>query len=96
MPTKKATSASRPSVLEVRLSGTVVGTITNLPNDQNLFVFDAAYIAGENRPVLSLSCYDAYRELRTDVQPVTRRLPPFFSNLLRKDNCGNILPSMAM
>ena len=45
MPTKKATSASRPSVLEIRLSGTVVGTITNLPNDQNLFVFDAAYIA---------------------------------------------------
>ena len=82
MPTKKATSASRPSVLEVRLSGTIVGTITNLPNDQNLFVFDAAYIADENRPVLSLSFYDAYRALRTDVRPVTRRLPPFFSNLL--------------
>src|ERR1700733_4131982 len=82
MPTTKATRASRPSVLEVRLSGIVVGTITNLPNDQNLFVFDAAYIAEENRPVLSLSFYDAFRELRTDVRPVTRRLPPFFSTLL--------------
>ncbi len=76
------TMPSRPTVLEVRLAGTVVGTITNLPNDQNLFVFDPTYIADSNRPVLSLSFYDAYRTLTTNVQPVTRRLPPFFSNLL--------------
>src|SRR5580658_5889163 len=82
MPTKKATSASRPSVLEVRLSRTVVGTITNLPNDQNLFVFEAAYVADADRPILSLSFYDAYRNPITNVRPVTRRLPPFFSNLL--------------
>lgn len=82
MPKKKTTSVSRPSVLEVHLAETVVGTITNLPNDQNLFVFDEAYLTDPNRPVLSLSFYDAYRELRTNVRPVTRRLPPFFSNLL--------------
>ncbi|MDR3734607.1 MAG: type II toxin-antitoxin system HipA family toxin [Acidobacteriaceae bacterium] len=82
MPTKRAISASRPSVLEVHLADTVVGTITNLPNDQNLFVFDDAYIADQDRPVLSLSFYDAYRELRTNIRPVTRRLPSFFSNLL--------------
>jgi hypothetical protein len=39
-------------------------------------------VTDENRPVLSLSFYDAYRELRTDVRSMTRRLPPFFSNLL--------------
>jgi serine/threonine-protein kinase HipA len=66
----------------VRLGETLVGTLTNLPNDQNLFVFDAAYIADANRPVLSLSFYDAYRNPIPDVRPVTRRLPPFFSNLL--------------
>jgi serine/threonine-protein kinase HipA len=82
MPKTKTSSGNRPIVLEVRLAGTVVGTLTNLPNDQNLFVFDAAYVADRNRPVLSLSFYDAYRTLRTEVRPVTRRLPPFFSNLL--------------
>ncbi len=79
---KTTNNANRPSVLEVRLGDTVVGTVTNLPNDQNLFVFDPAYIADANRLVLSLSLYDAYRNLVTSVRPVTRRLPPFFSNLL--------------
>ena len=79
---KTTNNVSRPSVLEVRLGDTPVGTLTNLPNDQNLFVFDPAYIADANRPVLSLSLYDAYRNLTMNVRPVTRRLPPFFSNLL--------------
>jgi serine/threonine-protein kinase HipA len=82
MPKTTASSANRPTVLEVRLTDTTVGTLTNLPNDQNLFVFDQAYIADANRPVLSLSFYDAFRALPTNVRPVTRRLPPFFSNLL--------------
>jgi serine/threonine-protein kinase HipA len=79
---KTANNTNRPSVLEVRLGEALVGTLTNLPNDQNLFVFDDAYIADANRPVLSLSFYDAYRNPIPDVRPVTRRLPPFFSNLL--------------
>ncbi len=78
----RSTKASLPSVLEVRLLDTVVGTLTNLPNDQNLFVFDAAYLADPARPILSLSFLDAYGEVRTDVRSVSRRLPPFFSNLL--------------
>lgn len=79
---KTANNTNRPSVLEVRLGETLVGTLTNLPNDQNLFVFDSAYVSDENRPVLSLSFYDVYRNPITNVRPVTRRLPPFFSNLL--------------
>ena len=79
---KTTNNTNRPSVLEVRLGEALVGTLTNLPNDQNLFVFDDAYIADVNRPVLSLSFYDAYRSPIPDVRPVTRRLPPFFSNLL--------------
>ena len=79
---KTANNTNRPSVLEVRLGETLVGTLTNLPNDQNLFVFDSAYVADADRPVLSLSFYDAYRNPITNVRPVTRRLPPFFSNLL--------------
>jgi serine/threonine-protein kinase HipA len=68
--------------LEVRLADTVIGTLTNLPNDQNLFAFDPAYVGNPTRPVLSLSLYNVYREVITNVRPVTRRLPPFFSNLL--------------
>jgi serine/threonine-protein kinase HipA len=79
---KTANNTNRPSVLEVRLGETLVGTLTSLPNDQNLFVFDSAYVSDENRPVLSLSFYDAYRNPITNVRSVTRRLPPFFSNLL--------------
>jgi serine/threonine-protein kinase HipA len=79
---KAMNNPNRPSVLEVLLGETLVGTITNLPNDQNLFVFDAAYIADNERHILSLSHYDAYRNLVTSVRPVSRRLPSFFSNLL--------------
>lgn len=79
---KILSNANRPSVLEVRLGDTLVGTLTNLPNDQSLFVFDPEYIADANRPVLSLSFYDAFRAVAKNVRPVTRRLPPFFSNLL--------------
>jgi len=82
MPKMTTSNANRPTVLEVRLADTVVGTPTNLPNDQNLFVFDQAYMNDPARPVLSLSFYDAYRALTTNVRPVTRRLPQFFSNLL--------------
>ena len=84
MPKTTTNNANRPTVLEVSLENTVVGTLTNLPNDQNLFFFDSAYIAATDRPVLSLSFYDAYRQLVTNVRPVTRKLPPFFSNLLPK------------
>lgn len=82
MPKTTPSSSNRSTVLEVQLADTVVGTLTNLPNDQNLFVFDQAYINDPDRPVLSLSFYDAYRTLTTNVRPVIRRLPPFFSNLL--------------
>lgn len=78
----KSSKPVLPSVLEVHLGDTLVGTLTNLPNDQNLFVFDASYLADPARPILSLSSLDAYGQVRTDVRAVTRRLPPFFSNLL--------------
>ena len=82
MPKMKSGNPGLPYVLGVRLADILVGTLTNLPNDQNLFVFDAAYLAHPARPILSLSFLDAYGEVRTEVRPVTRRLPPFFSNLL--------------
>ncbi|HEV2988928.1 MAG TPA: type II toxin-antitoxin system HipA family toxin [Candidatus Angelobacter sp.] len=76
------THSSSLSVLEVWLNQVRVGSITNLPYDQNLFVFDDAYISNPNRPTLSLGFYDAQRNLITAPQQVQTRVPPFFSNLL--------------
>lgn len=72
----------RPSVLEVRLNQVRVGTLTNLPYDRNLFVFDDAYIQNANRPVLSLSDYDAQGNIIAVPKEVQTKVPPFLSNLL--------------
>ncbi len=72
----------RPSVLEVWLNDVRVGTITNLPYDRNLFVFDEAYAADTDRPTLSLSFLDPNQNVNTKPEEVTARVPAFFSNLL--------------
>ena len=68
--------------LRIKLGNRLVGTITNVVTDKNIFVFDPAYVEDEQRPVLSLSYYDIERKLIARPREVQRRLPPFFSNLL--------------
>jgi len=68
--------------LRIKLGNRLVGTITNVVADKNIFVFDQGYVEDEHRPVLSLSYYDIERKLITRPREVQRRLPPFFSNLL--------------
>lgn len=68
--------------LRIKLGNRLVGTITNVVTDKNIFVFDPGYVEDERRPVLSLSYYDMERRLITRPREVQRRLPPFFSNLL--------------
>ncbi|MBS1813615.1 MAG: type II toxin-antitoxin system HipA family toxin [Acidobacteria bacterium] len=68
--------------LSVWLNHARVGTITEIPNDQNIFAFDPAYIADEHRPVLSLSFYNAEGFLDPEPQRTGMRVAPFFSNLL--------------
>ena len=70
------------AVLEVRLHGRLIGTLTRLPGDRVLFAFTEAYIADQNRPTLSLSFKDAVGSLILDARPTQTRLPPFFANLL--------------
>ncbi|MCD6198782.1 MAG: HipA domain-containing protein [Deltaproteobacteria bacterium] len=70
------------SVLDVALYGERLGTLTLLPGDQTLFVFDQAYIDNPDRPTLSLSMKDSFGELITYTRPIRTRVPPFFSNLL--------------
>jgi serine/threonine-protein kinase HipA len=70
------------STLKIKLGNRLVGAITNVVTDKNIFVFDPGYVEDEQRPVLSLSYYDIERKLITRPREVQRRLPSFFSNLL--------------
>jgi len=70
------------AVLEVVLHDRVVGTLTRLPDDRNVFVFDPAYVESAERETLSLSFKDAFGQLITGVPATQTRLPAFFSNLL--------------
>lgn len=70
------------AVLDVRLYGRPIGTLTRLPGDQVLFAFDEGYIADQDRPTLSLSFKDIRGGLITEGRPTQTRLPPFFANLL--------------
>lgn len=85
----------RPTVLEVWLNQTRVGTITNLPYDQNLFLFDEEYAAAADRPVLSLSFYDDNRNLIIEAEQVQAKVPPFFSNLLPEGHLREYLAEIA-
>ena len=78
----KSNPPTRPTVLEVWLNHVRAGTITNLPNDRNIFLFDEAYVADPSRPTLSLSFLDAERNIVPASRQVTARVAPFFSNLL--------------
>lgn len=75
-------STRPPAQLSVWLGPSLVGNITELPTDRNLFVFAEEYVENPNRPVLSLSYYDADDQLDTTPVTTTTRVPPFFSNLL--------------
>lgn len=70
------------SVLDVLLHDRAIGTITLIQGLRSLFAFNEDYIADRNRQTLSLSFNDEFGNLITDMPPVTRVVPPFFSNLL--------------
>jgi serine/threonine-protein kinase HipA len=68
--------------LSVLLGDRAVGTLTLLPGNASLFIFDEAYAADPARPVLSQSYLSAGGGLRTATRVTRTRLPPWFSNLL--------------
>jgi serine/threonine-protein kinase HipA len=68
--------------LSVYLHGRRVGIIYRLAGDRHLFAFEQDYIDDPDRPTLSLSFKGQAGGLVTAARPVSRRLPPFFSNLL--------------
>jgi len=70
------------TVLDVRLNGEPVATLTNLQDGRTIFAFNEDYIENEKRPTLSLSFKDPFGALITKFRPYNMVVPPFFSNLL--------------
>lgn len=70
------------ALLEVRLHGAPIGTLTRVGGDRTIFAFNDDYIDDDDRPVLGLAFKDALGQLITDVRHARIRVPPFFSNLL--------------
>ena len=70
------------AVLDVRLHGESIGTLTRLGRDRIVFAFDPGYADDPTRATLSLSFQDAFGHLVTDIPPTRTWAPPFFSNLL--------------
>jgi serine/threonine-protein kinase HipA len=83
------------AVLDVRLHGQPIGTLTRLPGDRVFFAFTQDYVADRNRPTLSLSFKDALGSLITDVRPTQTRLPVFFANLLPEGPMRDYLAARA-
>lgn len=82
-------------LLDVFLAGTPIGSLTRLPGDRVLFVFDDAYRDDAARDTLSLSFRDIYGGLITDHRPTQTRLPPFFANLLPEGGMRTYLAERA-
>jgi serine/threonine-protein kinase HipA len=89
------TSMAEVALLDVYLHDHVIGTITRLPDDKNVFVLDDTYVADEERATLSLSFKDSFGALITQSKPRQTRLPPFFSNLLPEGPLRDYLAAQA-
>jgi serine/threonine-protein kinase HipA len=83
------------AVLDVRLHGSLIGTLTRLPGDRVLFAFTEQYVADRSRATLSLSFRDALGHLILDSRPTQTRLPPFFANLLPEGTLRDYLAARA-
>ena len=79
------------NALGVHLHGRRIGIINRLAGDSHIFAFEQDYIDDPNRPTLSLSYKSRTGGLVTTVRPVSRRLPPFFSNLLPEGHLRDYL-----
>src|SRR5271157_1573850 len=85
--TKRRQAAMYPDMQKINALGVYlehhrIGIINRLAGERHLFAFEQDYADDRHRPTLSLSYKSQTGGLVTSVRPVSRRLPPFFSNLL--------------
>ena len=82
-------------ILDVRLHGEPVGTLTRLGRERIVFAFDTGYLDDPARPMVSLSFRDVFGRVATDVAPTRVEAPPFFSNLLPEGSLREYLARSA-
>lgn len=82
-------------LLNVKLYGETIGTLTHIQGDRTLFSFTDAYAEDRNRPTLSLSFKDEFGALITDLPATRTRVLPFFSNLLPEGHLREYLADRA-
>jgi serine/threonine-protein kinase HipA len=83
------------SVLDVRLAGRSIATLTHLQGDRTIFAFNESHVEDDNRPTLSLSFKDNLGNLLTRFKPIQRVVPPFFSNILPEGHLRRYLAERA-
>jgi len=83
------------NALAVCLHGRQIGVINRLNGDRQLFAFEQDYIDDPQRPTLSLSFKSSTGGLVTSARPVSRRVPPFFANLLPEGHLRTYLAKLA-
>jgi serine/threonine-protein kinase HipA len=83
------------NALAVRLHGKRIGVINRLAGDRQIFAFEQGHVDDHERPTLSLSFKSRTGGLVTAIRPVTRRVPPFFSNLLPEGHLREYLAKLA-
>jgi serine/threonine-protein kinase HipA len=90
------TTSKRPlAQLSIWIGQTLVGGITELTSDQNLFAFTDDYVNNAERPVLTLSLYDETGKLNISPIVKTTRVAPFFSNLLPEGRLREFIAQQA-
>ncbi|MEQ8228198.1 MAG: HipA domain-containing protein [Rhodospirillales bacterium] len=83
------------SLLNVKLYGEPIGTLTRVGGDRIIFAFNDDYTENPDRPILSLGFKDQLGELITGFRPTQTRLMPFFSNLLPEGHMRSYLAERA-
>src|ERR1700730_399477 len=83
------------NALAVRLYGRQFAIITKLAGERQLFSFEQDYIDDPERPTLSLSFKSTTGGVGPSTRPVSRRVPPFFSNLLPEGPLREYLAKLA-
>ena len=83
------------SILDVKLYGETIGTLTHLQGDRTIFTFNDGYVEDFDRPTFSLSFKDNLGGILTKIRPTQRVVPPFFSNLLPEGGLRRYLAERA-
>lgn len=83
------------TILNVRLYGRKIGTLTYLGGEKTVFAFTDDYINDSDRPTLGLGFKDIHGDLITDHRSYKVKLMPFFSNLLPEGHLRKYLSEKA-